>query len=79
MHHPKVEAGLLGERPRGRWPGLHHAVELVELEEPDPIDAGLTTHAPRERAASTAPPLPIIIVRMSVSPRAGTRGRPGHR
>ena len=33
-----------------------------------------TTHAPRARAAATAPPLPIIIVRSSVSPRAGTRG-----
>ena len=35
---------------------------------------GLTTHAPRALAASTAPPLPIIIVRTRVSPSPGTRG-----
>ena len=44
---------------------------------PTPIEDGLTTHAPRLRAASTAPPLPIIIVRINVSPSAGTRGRTG--
>ncbi len=46
--------------------------------------AGVTTTAPRSRAAATAPPLPIIMVRSSVSPSGGTRagrsgggGRPG--
>ena len=35
---------------------------------PTPIDDGLTTHAPREVAAATAPPLPIIIVPLRRSP-----------
>ena len=65
--------------PRRPPAGQDHAVELVELEQPDTHgrrrdDGGAVVTAP----PTTAPALPIIIVRSRVSPSAGTRaGRGG--
>ena len=44
---------------------------------PTPSVGGVTTNAPSDSASAVAPPLPMSMVRMSVSPSAGTRGGRG--